>query len=128
MPFPRDKKDSSPQCIKVLDFALAGPAGTKCCETFVEALGLKSLFSAFMGKVRLLVPLGVPNSTSSDTMKFAGLEKGQSQPLIRNIRLHSPHTRYPLLAFHESPLRVRSSYARPSEIRRKQLREGRPAP
>ena len=31
---------------------MAGPAGTKCCETFVEALGLKTLFSAFMGKVR----------------------------------------------------------------------------
>ncbi|KAH8118573.1 DUF1716-domain-containing protein [Phellopilus nigrolimitatus] len=46
----KDKKDSSPQCIKLLDFAMSGPAGTACCETFVEALGLKTLFSAFMGK------------------------------------------------------------------------------
>ncbi|EJD01453.1 DUF1716-domain-containing protein [Fomitiporia mediterranea MF3/22] len=46
----KDKKDYATQCIKVLDFAMSGPAGTACCETFVEALGLKSLFSAFMGK------------------------------------------------------------------------------
>lgn len=49
----RDKKTSTQQCIKALDFALAGPAGTKCCETFVEALGLKTIFSSFMGKVRI---------------------------------------------------------------------------
>ena len=30
---------------------MSGPAGTACCETFVEALGLKNLFSTFMGKV-----------------------------------------------------------------------------
>lgn len=29
---------------------MSGPAGTACCETFVEALGLKSLFSTFMSK------------------------------------------------------------------------------
>ena len=29
---------------------MSGPAGTACCETFVEALGLKSLFATFMGK------------------------------------------------------------------------------
>ena len=29
---------------------MSGAAGTTCCETFVEALGLKTLFSAFMGK------------------------------------------------------------------------------
>ncbi|KAI5124831.1 hypothetical protein M0805_005461 [Coniferiporia weirii] len=46
----KDKKDSAMQCNKVLDFAMSGPAGTACCETFVEALGLKTLFSAFMGK------------------------------------------------------------------------------
>ncbi|THH06691.1 hypothetical protein EW145_g3905 [Phellinidium pouzarii] len=45
----KDKKKSAAQCIKVLDFAMSGPAGTACCEMFVEALGLKTLFSAFMG-------------------------------------------------------------------------------
>lgn len=39
--------------IKVLDHAMSGPAGTVACETFVEALGLKNLFSTFMGKVRV---------------------------------------------------------------------------
>lgn len=32
---------------------MSGPAGTAACETFVEALGLKNLFSTFMGKVRV---------------------------------------------------------------------------
>jgi beta-catenin-like protein 1 len=44
---------SRSRSIKVLDFALSGPAGTSNCETFVDALGLKTLFSAFMGKVSL---------------------------------------------------------------------------
>lgn len=39
------------RAIKVLDNALSGSAGSKNCEVFVEALGLKALFSAFMGKV-----------------------------------------------------------------------------
>lgn len=42
---------SRSRAIKVFDYAMSGPAGTSCCETFVEALGLKSLFSTFMGKV-----------------------------------------------------------------------------
>lgn len=39
------------RAIKVLDYAMSGTAGTAACETFVDALGLKSLFSTFMGKV-----------------------------------------------------------------------------
>lgn len=42
--------------IKVLDFALSGNAGTAACEVFVDALGLKTLFSAFMGKVFEYLP------------------------------------------------------------------------
>lgn len=30
---------------------MSGQAGTQCCEVFVEALGLKSLFSTFMSKI-----------------------------------------------------------------------------
>ncbi|GJJ07565.1 hypothetical protein Clacol_001768 [Clathrus columnatus] len=48
----REKKQSRSLAIKVLDHALSGTAGTSNCETFVEALGLKTLFSAFMGKVQ----------------------------------------------------------------------------
>jgi beta-catenin-like protein 1 len=46
----REKRESRARAIKVLDHALSGNAGTDACETFVEALGLKTLFSALMGK------------------------------------------------------------------------------
>lgn len=42
---------SRSRSIKVLDYAMSGATGTAACETFVEALGLKVLFSTFMGKV-----------------------------------------------------------------------------
>jgi len=47
----REKMAARSLSIKVLDHALSGPAGSQNCETFVEVLGLKTLFSAFMGKV-----------------------------------------------------------------------------
>ena len=47
----REKKQSRSRSIKALDYAMSGPAGSACCEVFVEALGLKSLFSTFMSKV-----------------------------------------------------------------------------
>lgn len=47
----REKKQSRSRAIKVLDHALSGVAGTANCETFVEALGLKTLFAAFMSRV-----------------------------------------------------------------------------
>ena len=37
---------------KALDHAMSGHAGTEASKVFVEALGLKYLFNAFMGKVR----------------------------------------------------------------------------
>ncbi|KAL9931925.1 hypothetical protein V8E36_009240 [Tilletia maclaganii] len=46
----REKSVARLRAIKTLDFALSGPAGAACCETFVEGLGLKPLFSVFMGK------------------------------------------------------------------------------
>lgn len=45
---------SRSRSIKTLDHAMSGQAGTESCETFVEAMGLKYLFSALMGKVRSL--------------------------------------------------------------------------
>lgn len=48
----REKLLARSRAIKVLDHALSGAAGTINCETFVEALGLKTLFSSLMGKVR----------------------------------------------------------------------------
>ena len=42
---------SRSRAIKTLDYAMSGAASTPICEAFIEALGLKTLFSAFMGKV-----------------------------------------------------------------------------
>lgn len=47
----RDKMQSKSRAIKTLDYAMSGAASAAICEAFVEALGLKALFSAFMGKV-----------------------------------------------------------------------------
>ncbi|KAI6164904.1 hypothetical protein EDD17DRAFT_1775247 [Pisolithus thermaeus] len=46
----KEKLRSKSRSIKVLDYAMSGPAGSEVCSTFVEVLGLKTLFSAFMGK------------------------------------------------------------------------------
>ncbi|KAL7413013.1 DUF1716-domain-containing protein [Mrakia frigida] len=46
----KEKKLSRARAIKVLDHALSGPEGSDNCEKFIEALGLKTLFAAFMGK------------------------------------------------------------------------------
>ncbi|GAA5874921.1 hypothetical protein JCM8547_003611 [Rhodosporidiobolus lusitaniae] len=45
------KNLSRSRAIKALDHALQGRAGEALCEKFVEALGLKTLFAVFMGKV-----------------------------------------------------------------------------
>ncbi|KAE9410576.1 DUF1716-domain-containing protein [Gymnopus androsaceus JB14] len=43
-------QQSRSKSIKTLDYAMSGPAGTASCQAFIDALGLKTLFSAFMGK------------------------------------------------------------------------------
>lgn len=49
----KEKMLARSRSIKVLDYAMSGPAGSSNCERFVEAAGLKTLFSAFMNKVRI---------------------------------------------------------------------------
>jgi beta-catenin-like protein 1 len=39
------------RAVKTLDHAMSGQTGAEVCKVFVEASGLKYLFSAFMGKV-----------------------------------------------------------------------------
>lgn len=53
--FCREKLQSRSRSIKALDFAMSGTSGSAICEGFVEALGLKTLFSAFMGKVCVFI-------------------------------------------------------------------------
>lgn len=50
--FDREKLQSRSRSIKTLDHAMSGVAGSAICEAFIEALGLKTLFSAFMGQVQ----------------------------------------------------------------------------
>lgn len=47
----REKLLARTRSIKVLDYALQTEDGAANCERFVEMLGLKTFFSAFMGKV-----------------------------------------------------------------------------
>ncbi|GMK54190.1 hypothetical protein CspeluHIS016_0107760 [Cutaneotrichosporon spelunceum] len=47
----KKKQTSSLRALKVLDYALQSDAGSSSSERFVEMLGLKTLFSLFMGKV-----------------------------------------------------------------------------
>jgi len=51
--FDRENSKSKSRCIRLLDYAMTGPDGAPVCEAFVEALGLKTIFMAFMGKVRV---------------------------------------------------------------------------
>ncbi|KIY74135.1 DUF1716-domain-containing protein [Cylindrobasidium torrendii FP15055 ss-10] len=46
----KEKLLSRSRAIKTLDYALSGPTGAPACQTFIEALGLKTLFSVLMGK------------------------------------------------------------------------------
>ncbi|KAN0097242.1 Catenin-beta-like, Arm-motif containing nuclear domain containing protein [Tylopilus felleus] len=46
----KEKLQPRSRAIKTLDYAMSGPAGSDLCSNFVEALGLKTLFSALMGK------------------------------------------------------------------------------
>lgn len=46
----KENRASKSRAIKVLDYALSGPPGAANCAIFVEAMGLKTLFAAFMGK------------------------------------------------------------------------------
>ncbi|KAL1408912.1 hypothetical protein Q8F55_005726 [Vanrija albida] len=46
----KENKMARGRAIKVLDYALQPADGAPACERFVEMLGLKTLFSSFMGK------------------------------------------------------------------------------
>lgn len=55
----REKLLARTRSIKVLDYAMQTEDGTGNCERFVEMLGLKIFFSAFMGKVGRRHPLSL---------------------------------------------------------------------
>ncbi|KDR83699.1 hypothetical protein GALMADRAFT_56115 [Galerina marginata CBS 339.88] len=45
----KEKMQARSRSMKVLDYAMSGPTGPDVCESFVNSLGLKTLFTAFMG-------------------------------------------------------------------------------
>ena len=52
----REKLLAKTRAIKVLSYAMQTEAGAANCEKFVEVLGLKTFFPAFMGKVSYRLP------------------------------------------------------------------------
>ncbi|KXN89625.1 Beta-catenin-like protein 1, partial [Leucoagaricus sp. SymC.cos] len=58
----KEKKQSRSRSIKTLDYAMSGSHSSIVCAAFVEALGLKTLFSAFMGKAQKKKNASVPPS------------------------------------------------------------------
>ncbi|KAF8640111.1 hypothetical protein AX17_001347 [Amanita inopinata Kibby_2008] len=48
----KEKLQCKSRASKTLDYAMSGTASSAVCEAFIEASGLKTLFSVFMGKAR----------------------------------------------------------------------------
>ncbi|TDL29730.1 DUF1716-domain-containing protein [Rickenella mellea] len=82
----KEKKESASRSIKVLDYSMSGPAGTKSCETFVEALGLKTLFTALMGKPSKKQKGTSASPASEDTAHVLGILSS----LFTNLASESP--------------------------------------
>ncbi|TFY68686.1 hypothetical protein EVJ58_g846 [Rhodofomes roseus] len=81
----KEKMQAKSRSIKVLDYAMSGSAGTATCEVFVEALGLKTLFSAFMGKAQKKKnPAAAP--ASGDASHTLGIVSS----LLSNLPSESP--------------------------------------
>ncbi|KAI0677614.1 Catenin-beta-like protein [Trametes maxima] len=104
----KDKMQARSRAIKALDYAMSGPAGTAACETFVEALGLKTLFSSFMGgktsKKQKAAAAG--HAASEDTAHTLGIVSS----LLSNLASDSP-ARIRLLAKF-----VENNYEKPEKL------------
>ncbi|QRV72660.1 beta-catenin-like protein 1 [Ceratobasidium sp. AG-Ba] len=82
----KENRASKSRAIKVLDYALAGPPGAANCVTFVEAMGLKTLFSAFMGKSSKKSKTSAAMPASEDTSHILGVISS----LFANLESDSP--------------------------------------
>ncbi|KAI0771620.1 Catenin-beta-like protein [Trametes elegans] len=102
----KDKMQARSRAIKVLDYAMSGPAGTAACETFVDALGLKTLFSSFMGKAHMKQKGAASHAASEDTAHTLGIVSS----LLSNLASDSP-ARIRLLAKF-----VENSYEKPEKL------------
>ncbi|KAJ7507863.1 Catenin-beta-like protein [Mycena galericulata] len=82
----KEKLQSRSRAIKTLDYAMSGTSGTASCEAFVEAQGLKTLFSAFMGKTSKKQKSTAAPPASEDTSHILGILSS----LFSNIPSDSP--------------------------------------
>ncbi|KAG2042794.1 Catenin-beta-like protein [Suillus americanus] len=69
----KEKLQSKSRAIKTLDYAMSSAAGTVICANFVEALGLRTLFAAFMGKGSKKSKSNAPTAASEDTPHILGI-------------------------------------------------------
>ncbi|TCD69674.1 hypothetical protein EIP91_006691 [Steccherinum ochraceum] len=82
----KEKMQSRSRSIKVLDHAMSSAAGTAACETFVEALGLKVLFSTFMNKQSKKQKANTVSTATEDTSHTLGIVSS----LFSNLASDSP--------------------------------------
>ncbi|KAG0709685.1 Catenin-beta-like protein [Suillus ampliporus] len=82
----KEKLQSKSRAIKTLDYGMSGAAGTAICANFVEVLGLKTLFAAFMGKGSKKSKSNGPAAASEDTSHILGIVSS----LFSNIPSESP--------------------------------------
>lgn len=82
----KEKLQSRSRSIKTLDHAMSGVAGSAICEAFIEALGLKTLFSAFMGQATKKQKSKETVPPSQDTTHILGVISS----LFTNIASDSP--------------------------------------
>ena len=87
----REKKLARSRAIKALDYAMSGPSGSTACETFVDALGLKSLFTTFMGRVS-------KKNKGTDPSVSASEETSHTLSIVSSLFTNLPS---------ESPARIR---------------------
>ncbi|KAL0949510.1 hypothetical protein HGRIS_009562 [Hohenbuehelia grisea] len=69
----KEKLQAMSRSIKTLDYAMSGTNGTAMCEAFIEALGLKTLFAALMGKTSKKQKQGSSPPANEDTQHVLGI-------------------------------------------------------
>ncbi|KAH9977796.1 Catenin-beta-like protein [Lactifluus volemus] len=89
----KDKMQARSRAVKTLDHAMSGQTGAEVCKVFVEASGLKYLFSAFMGKPLKKQKSATQNPPPEDTTHTLGILSS----LFTNLPSDSP-SRIRLLA------------------------------
>ncbi|KAJ7591031.1 Catenin-beta-like protein [Mycena floridula] len=67
----KERAQARSRAIKTLDFAMSGSAASFVSEAFIEALGLKTLFTALMGKSKKQKTTATP--ASEDTSHILGI-------------------------------------------------------